>query len=112
MAWFVPEAAGADSGPARCSLGRRPARNEQGIDAWGIDRAIARFVELLGETCPDLAVEPGAVDARGGAPSMPAEHRSTTVRVAEVNRILGTDLGAADLAPLLDPIGFTVSGER
>ncbi len=108
MAWFVPE----PLGQTAARLGVRSeasARNERGVDAWGIDRAIARFVELLGETCPDLAVEPGAVDAR--APSMPAEHRSTTVRVAEVNRILGTDLGAADLAPLLDPIGFTVSGD-
>ncbi len=33
------------------------------------------------------------------------------MRVSEVNRILGTRLTAADLPPLLDPIGFTVSGD-
>ncbi len=33
------------------------------------------------------------------------------MRISEVNRILGTSLQSADLAPLLDPIGFTVSGQ-
>ena len=32
------------------------------------------------------------------------------MRISEVNRILGTSLAADDLPPLLDPIGFTVSG--
>jgi phenylalanyl-tRNA synthetase beta chain len=73
-----------------------------------IDTAIARFVELLAETCPDLVVHAGAVDGRGE--SLPAAERSCAVRVSEVNRILGTSLTADDLAPLLDPIGFTVSG--
>ncbi|MGH9272668.1 MAG: phenylalanine--tRNA ligase subunit beta [Ilumatobacteraceae bacterium] len=108
MAWFVPE----PLGQTAARLGVRSeasARNERGVDAWGIDRSIARFVELLRETCPGLVVAAGSVDARG--PSMPPEHRSTTVRVTEVNRILGTHLGADELPPLLDPIGFTVSGD-
>ena len=50
----------------------------------------------------------GAADAR--AESLPAERRSADVRISEVNRILGTDLVADDLPPLLDPIGFTVTG--
>ena len=84
-------------------------RFERGVDPYGIPTAVARFVELLGETCPDLVVHAGAVDERAG--SLPAEERSVDVRISQVNRILGTDLSADDLAPLLDPIGFTVSGE-
>jgi phenylalanyl-tRNA synthetase beta chain len=37
--------------------------------------------------------------------------RSVTVRVMEVNRILGTDLTGDDLPRFLDPIGFTVTGD-
>ncbi len=108
MAWFA-------AGPIGRSVARTglrseaSARFERGVDPYGIDTAIARFVELLGETCPDLVVHAGAVDARGAA--LPPAERSCPVRVSEVNRILGTSLGADDLAPLLDPIGFTVTGD-
>ena len=107
MAWFAPR-------PVARSvvrLGLRSeasARNERGVDPYGIDTSIARFVELLRETCPDLVVHAGAADARGS--SLPPEHRSCDVRIGQVNRILGTALSADELAPLLDPIGFTVSG--
>jgi phenylalanyl-tRNA synthetase beta chain len=36
------------------------ARYERGCDPYVIDTAIARFAELLGETCPDLVVHAGA----------------------------------------------------
>lgn len=85
------------------------ARYERGCDPYVIDTAIARFAELLGETCPDLVVHAGADDARGSG--LPPQRRSTTVRITEVNRILGTALEADDLPRLLDPIGFTVSGD-
>ena len=84
------------------------ARYERGCDPYVIDTAHARFAELLRETCPELVVHSGMADARGS--SMPAPDRSTTVRVTEVNRILGTDLTGDDLPPLLDPIGYTVTG--
>jgi len=84
------------------------ARFERGVDPYGMPLAIARFVELLTETCPNLVVHAGAVDARSD--DLPAEHRSTPVRTSAVNRILGTDLSADELPSLLDPIGFTVSG--
>ena len=108
IAWFEP------SGVLRTSgrLGLRSeasARFERGVDPYGIDLAIARFVALLRETCPDLVVHSRAVDARGSA--LPPEERATTVRIREVNRIAGTSLSAGDLAPLLDPIGLTVSGD-
>lgn len=84
------------------------ARYERGCDPYVIDDAIARFAELLRETSPNLVVHAGTDDARG--PGLPPFERSTSVRISEVNRILGTALSADDLSALLDPIGFTVSG--
>lgn len=83
------------------------ARYERGVDPWIIDRAIDRVAELLAETCPDLVVHAPTVDGRG--PGLPERDRTTTVRVAQVNRILGTALTPHELPALLDPIGFTVA---
>jgi len=107
IAWFLPFTVMQTA--ARLGLrSEASARYERGCDPYIIDTAIARFAELLRETCPDLVVHPGTDDARG--PGLPPEQRRTDVRIKEVNRILGTSLVADDLAPLLDPIGFTVSG--
>lgn len=81
-------------------------RFERGVDPFGIERAQARFVELLRETCPDLVVHAGAVDARHG--SLVPQHRTTPVRVSQVNRILGTSLAADDVEHLIAPIGYAV----
>jgi phenylalanyl-tRNA synthetase beta chain len=108
VAWFHP----LGIGQSVSRLGVRSeasARFERGVDPHGIDRSIARFVELLRETCPDVMVHPGAVDARGS--SLPPATRSVDLRTSEVNRILGTELSSDELPPLLDPIGFTVAGD-
>jgi phenylalanyl-tRNA synthetase beta chain len=81
-------------------------RFERGVDPYGIERAQARFVELLRETCPDLVVHAGIVDARHE--SLAPLHRTTSVRVSQVNRILGTALDADTIAGLLAPIGYAV----
>ncbi|MCB0997930.1 MAG: phenylalanine--tRNA ligase subunit beta [Acidimicrobiales bacterium] len=81
-------------------------RFERGVDPYGIERAQARFVELLRETCPDLVVHDGAVDARHE--SLAPRHRTTPVRVSQVNRILGTALDADSITGLIGPIGYTV----
>ncbi|MGH9133203.1 MAG: phenylalanine--tRNA ligase subunit beta [Ilumatobacteraceae bacterium] len=108
IAWFEP--LGVMQTAARLGLrSEASARNERGVDPYGIDRSIARFAELLRETCPDLVVHRGAADARGA--SIPPAERSTVVRISQVNRILGTTLGADELPALLDPIGYTVSGD-
>jgi phenylalanyl-tRNA synthetase beta chain len=108
MAWF--SLIGIGQTVTRTNLrSEASARFERGVDPFGMPTAIARFVELLAETCPDLVVHQGADDARGA--SLPAEQRSTDVRIHAVNRLLGTELAASDLPALLDPIGFTVSGE-
>jgi phenylalanyl-tRNA synthetase beta chain len=82
-------------------------RFERGVDPYGIERAQARFVELLRLTCPQLVVHAGAVDARHA--SLVAPDRSTGVRVSQVNRILGTSLTAGDIDRLITPIGYTVT---
>ncbi|MEI7618052.1 MAG: phenylalanine--tRNA ligase subunit beta [Actinomycetota bacterium] len=81
-------------------------RFERGVDTHGMEMAQARFVELLRETCPDLVVHAGAVDARHAA--LPAQVRPVEVRVAQVNRILGTTLDAAQITALITPIGYEV----
>ncbi len=89
MAWFSP--VGIGQSVARTNLrSEASARFERGVDPYGMPTAIARFVELLSETCSALVVHAGAVDAR--SEHLPAEHRSVDVRISAVNRILGTDL--------------------
>jgi phenylalanyl-tRNA synthetase beta chain len=108
MAWF--SLVGIGQTVARTNLrSEASARFERGVDPYGMSTSVARFVELLSETCPNVTVHAGAVDA--STEHLPAETRGVDVRVATVNRVLGTNLSADDLGPLLDPIGFTVSGE-
>jgi phenylalanyl-tRNA synthetase beta chain len=108
IAWFQP--LGVMQTAARLGLrSEASARFERGVDPYGIVRAIARFAELLHETCPDLVVHSGVADVRGDA--LPAPERFAEVRITQVNRILGTALRADELPPLLDPIGYTVSGD-
>ncbi len=79
-------------------------RFERGVDPYGLERAQARFVELLQLTCPDLVVHAGAADARSD--SIAPADRTTQVRVRQVNRILGTSLDAAAVGSLIAPIGY------
>ncbi|MDQ3294459.1 MAG: phenylalanine--tRNA ligase subunit beta, partial [Actinomycetota bacterium] len=98
MAWFQPLAV---SKTGR-RLGLRTdasSRFEKGCDPAGIDRAIGRFVDLLGGTCE------GTVDERGELPQ-PVPVR---LRTARVNAILGTALAPDDVRAELEPIGFVVA---
>lgn len=105
VAWFDP--LGVMQTASRLGLrSEASARNERGVDPYGIDTSIARFVELLSETCPDLVVHAGADDARG--PSLPDADRRTELRLAQVPRVLGVELSSDEIAALLDPIGFVV----
>ena len=79
------------------------ARFERGVDPLGIETSIARFVELLSLTCPDLVVHEGFVDAR--TPSMPTP-TTITVRPERVGALLGRAFGAAEISALIEPIGF------
>lgn len=108
-AWF--DAVGTMQSAQRLGLRTEAsARYERGVDPYGLDRAAARFVELLRETCPDLRVHSGRVDVRGAA--LPPEHRETTVRLARINALLDLELSETEVADLLGPIGFTVGEWR
>ncbi len=103
VAWFEP--AGIQRTAARLGLrSEASARFERGIDPYGMPASIARFVELLAPTCPDLVVHAGAVDACSAA--LPPPERETSVRPQRVNALLGTQLTGERMAALIAPIGF------
>ena len=79
------------------------ARFERGVDPYGIDASVSRFVELLRLTCPDLVVHEGAVDAR--TDHMPHPTR-IDVRAQRVGQILGTAFTPQEIVSLITPIGF------
>ncbi len=104
-AWFEPM--GVLRSVARMGLrSEASARFERGVDPFGIERSIARFVELLRLTCPDVVVHQGMVDAR-------TEHLPTPTRIIvrphRVGHLLGTPFTAAQISALIEPIGFTCS---
>jgi phenylalanyl-tRNA synthetase beta chain len=76
------------------------ARFEKGIDRGGLDRAVARFVELLGAA---------ATDAHADVRSDALEPLPVRVRTERVNALLGTRLVDHDIKGLLDPIGFATA---
>jgi phenylalanyl-tRNA synthetase beta chain len=78
------------------------ARFERGCDPWGIDSSVGRFCQLLAESAPDLAVCDGTLDVRGDVP-LPFE---MDVPIARVQRQIGVELTPAEIAGLLEPIGF------
>ncbi len=103
MAWFLPRSVGRT---AR-RLGLRTeaaARFERGCDPEVIDLAAARFATLAQDIC-GTRLAPGGAEARGQLP----DRTPVRVRTGRVNQVLGTDLDAAAVTSLLDPIGFTSS---
>ena len=77
------------------------ARFERGCDPEGIERAAARFFEVLGSG----QVAPGMLDVwQRPAPAPPIR-----LRTGRVNGLLGTDLADDDVRSLLAPIGFRVT---
>ena len=106
MAWFLP--IGVAKTSRRLKLrSEASARFEKGTDPEVIDLAHRRFAELVAASGARL--EAGMVDVRGELP----DRRPVRVRTARVNRLLGTELDAAEIAGLLAPIGFAaaVTGE-
>ncbi|HEY8544239.1 MAG TPA: phenylalanine--tRNA ligase subunit beta [Acidimicrobiales bacterium] len=96
MAWFLPIAVAKTS--RRLKLrSEASARFDKGTDPEVIDLAFRRFAQLLG-----APLEKGTVDARGELP----DRSPVRVRPARVNRLLGSDLSAAEMTDLLAPIGF------
>ncbi|MEY4174163.1 MAG: phenylalanyl-tRNA synthetase beta chain [Actinomycetota bacterium] len=101
-AWFEPSAIMRTV--ARMGLrSEASARFERGVDPYGIDSSIGRFVELLSITCPGLQVHDGMVDARTA--HLPGA-TVITVRPQRVGALLGTPFTAQHIAELIQPIGF------
>jgi phenylalanyl-tRNA synthetase beta chain len=105
-AWFEP--LGVQRSAARHTLrSEASVRFERGRDPYGIDHAANRFAELLRETCPNVQVHPGAVDARtDGLPQL----AQVELRTERVNALLDTALTDVDIAALIAPIGFQRQG--
>ena len=102
IAWFKPMAIAKTA--RRLKLrSEASARFEKGGDPEVIDLAHARFAELVG--ADGAWVEAGAVDERGELP----DRSPVRVRTERVNRLLGSDLAAGEMAQLLESIGFTTS---
>ena len=99
MAWFKPLAIARTA--RRLKLrSEASARFEKGCDPEIIERAHARFAELLASSGARL--ESDLVDQRGELPS----RAPLRVRVERVNRLLGSDLSRQEMVDLLEPIGF------
>ena len=82
------------------------ARFERGCDPAGIDRAAARFCELLALTAgPAMRVADGVIDVVGEVP----RPEVLTVRPSKINALLGTQFTASEVADLLAPLGITSS---
>ncbi len=81
-------------------------RNRRGAD-WGenMDRACARFVQLLAETGATTAA--GVVNELGDLP----DRSPRRVRCSKVNGLLGTELSAEAMADHLASIGFAASAD-
>ena len=97
MACFAPLAVAKTS--RRLALrSEASARFEKGTDPEVIELAQARFAELLGTG----AAAPGTVDVSTRVPP----RTPVRLRTDRLNRLLGTDLTAAEIREQLEPIGF------
>ncbi|MFM7046884.1 MAG: phenylalanine--tRNA ligase subunit beta [Actinomycetota bacterium] len=107
-AWFEPNGVRLTS--QRLALRTEAsARFERGVDPLGVDYSVTRFAALLRQSCPKLVVHAGATDARTRhLPEQPV----VTLRVAQVNRVLGTNLSAKDVATKLGRIGFVCTPKK
>ena len=108
IAWFEP--IGIAKSATRLGLRSEASfRFDRGVDPKGMPLAIARFVELLRLTCPELVVHDGMVDAWSThLPSAPV----IDVRVHKVNALLGTSLTGAQMIKLIAGLGFGAAGEE
>ncbi|MGZ4737804.1 MAG: phenylalanine--tRNA ligase subunit beta, partial [Ilumatobacteraceae bacterium] len=108
IAWFEP--IGIVKSATRLGLRSEASlRFDRGVDPQGMPLAIARFVELLRLTCPELVVHDAMVDAQSAfLPVAPV----IDVRVEKVNALLGTSLSGTEIIDLIAGIGFTAVSDQ
>lgn len=103
-AWFAPE--GIMRSVQKYGLRTEAsARFERGVDPWGIDTGIARFVELLLVTCPSLVVHGEVRDERTEHLPQPSV---VSVRPSRVGSLLGRAFSPDEISALVSPLGFEV----
>ena len=107
MAWFDPIAVASTPPDSGCAPRRR--RASRGRDPYGIDWAIARFVDLLRRPAPTSSSTPGSSIARG---DLPPEHRSVRVRPDRVRALLGAEIPTQEMVERLAPIGFEAVADQ
>ncbi len=88
-------------------------RFERGVDPGGVERSSARVCELVVQAAEAAGVAPPVI-ARGliDADPVPYSPVLVSVRPDRVNALLGTQLARADMVELLEPIGYSVAGDR
>ncbi|HSN02997.1 MAG TPA: phenylalanine--tRNA ligase subunit beta [Acidimicrobiales bacterium] len=77
-------------------------RFERGVDPNLALRAVARFVAILAETCPDLEWLAEPIDVRGDVP----EPSAVTLRPDDVERALGTAIPEEKVLRILKALNF------
>ena len=108
VAWFPADTV-LESAARHGLRSEASARFERGADPWGLEQAAWRFIEILRLTCPDLEVH-GAPQSTQNA-TCPPPSGDVTLRLAQVERILGVALSARQVAELIEPIGYRCVGE-
>ena len=95
------------------------ARFERGVDPRGIDAGIARFVEILALTCPDLVVHDGLRDERTEHQRNKIAHAACGVFVhhgagesAPIQALAGVALGERERDAFVDRHAFEQRGHR
>ncbi len=79
-------------------------RFERGVDPGLAERAVARFVEILKVTCPNVVWLADPIVVHGHAP----ERSVVTVTDEQISALLGTPIDATDAAHLLSALDFDV----
>ena len=82
-------------------------RFERGVDPLGMQRAALRFCELVVAASRAAGVAPPVI-ASGWLDAQPVAYvpRRIRVRTGRISSLLGTELEDAEVARLLDPLGF------
>jgi phenylalanyl-tRNA synthetase beta chain len=80
-------------------------RYERGVDPELALRAVARFVDILAESCPDLQWLADPLDVRGEIPTSP----TIGVEERDIERLLGVSIGLDEATRLLRGLNFDVT---